>query len=321
MGFVTIVRRTIAFGIGAGLLAVASVANAAVNPQPVGFVYDMSASPAAYAIMREGQTQSVADRALLFDGDTVKVLEERDRLGKAAIITLWIRGRLYSVDFANSPFCIGSVSSACKSQSAGIEGNPIPKIFWSVLESVGSIFEQARQDTYSSQVDQMVARGASSSPTIPMLPASPLAIEPVGSPILAFEWLGGEPPFAVLIRAPSGQTAAKLQGVEANSVAIEGLHFVPGRYRVKIADAQGRTASAEFACSTRTLPVLSIDAMGDVSGVPAVVISSMRAALLARQGREWYLAAYQILATLPDDAQKGQVHDLRFWLAEGLPPQ
>ena len=313
-------RRAIRIGLCAGALAVMCSAVGATKPSPVGFVYQMTGKSSAYRINRDGKAESITKRFLLFDGDQIAVSEPKDQSGKPAVITLWITGRLYNIGFADSPFCVGQAAPGCKSESAGGVQNPVPKVFWSILESVASIVEEARGDAYSSQVDQMVSRGPSAPPSIPMLPSSPLAIQPQSAPILAFEWLGGQPPFAISVVSPSShQIVTHESGVLPNSVAFKNLQLAPGTYHVRIVDAAGQKARGDFQCVAQPLPALSIDGVSEDLQLPPDAIATIRAGLLAKQGVEWYLAAYDMLAPFPDDGPGGQVHALRYWLAEGLP--
>lgn len=319
-------HRVLLAGAVAAIVAAPPVASTAAAD--VNFVYSYQGYSDAYRIVdRNDKRKPVAPLAPLSNGDVVSVVAAEDRAGKKTAIVLSIAGEHFTVTASNSPFCVGRVGGDCKAGWAqqaleSAQQNSIVKVFDSILASIVPIFSQAQDDSYSTQSAQMVARGAQTpAPQIPMLPASPLAVEPASSSLLAFGWLGGRPPFTVtVLPASSENPIAQRTGVVQNSVTIEGMHFTPGRYRVRIEDASNQKISGTLQCVAGGLPALPID---DISGdlqMPPAAVATIRAGLLARHGLQWYLAAYQELAPFTDDAPNGQVQNLRYWLSEGLPP-
>ncbi len=312
----------------AAIVAAPPLLGRAAASAPVDFVYEYQGFSDAYRIVdRNDRGKPVAPLAPLANGDVVSVSAPKDRAGTPTSIVLSIGGERYTVTSSNSPFCVGRINGNCKAGWAqqALESatqNPIVKVFDSILASIVPIFGQAQDDSYSTQTAQMVARGAESpAPQIPMLPSSPLALEPASSSLIAFGWLGGQPPFTVaVLPASSEQPLAQQSGVTENSVTIQGRHCRPGTYRVQIEDAAHEKIGGAFQCVAQGLPALPIDEISGDLQMPPAAIATIRAGLLARHGRQWYLAAYQELAPFVDDAPNGQVHNLRYWLSEGLPP-
>ena len=106
-----------------------------------------------------------------------------------------------------------------------------------------------------------------------------------------------------------------------NVVTLKGVrHFRGGMFTLRVIDAQHQMATASFEVVPSTLlpktPGATDSNVTSALGANAPVVN---AALLARQGRQWYLAAYQMIANVPDDPDH-QAVKLRDWLAEGQPP-
>jgi hypothetical protein len=320
--FMTTGRAIPASVFTAALLA--APASAAGSAQGIVYIYAYNGASSAYQVASNGKTETAAPFLPLLDGDRITIATPKDQLGNPSIMTLSINGRLVQVD--HSPYCIGKSSGDCNGANAptgafaGMTSQAL-MVFKSVLASISGIFGQAQDDSYSSLVDQMVSRGpGTSAPQIPMLPASPMPIEPASSTLLAFQWLGGKTPFTVTVVPARGNTPLVTKtGIAQNNVTIEGLHLAPGTYQVHVTDSLQQTVSGTFNCVNQPLPPLPIDSISNDLAIPPATLAALRAGLYAKQGTEYYLVAYQALADFPDDPPNGQVHNLRNWLAEGLP--
>jgi len=304
------------------LMAVIMAATGTSNA--VCYIYSYTGYSDAYQVVRGGKTISVAPFLPLLDGDRVIVVRPRDKSGTVSTLTVSLNGQLQAVDGAHSPYCVGKTNGDCHgadaSYTASATGNPALAVFKNILASIAPLFGAAQDDAYSSQVDQMVTRGLGG-PKVPMLPASPVPIEPANSTVVAFAWLGGTQPFTVTVTPASGsQPLVTKTGVTANNIVLSGLQLAPGTYQVQIQDAQQQKATGTFQCVNASAPTTPIDSISGDIAIPPATIATIRAGLLAHRGQQYYLLAYQALAALPDDPPNGQVHNLRSWLAEGLPP-
>ena len=296
---------------------------AAVLPghSDVAYVYSYEGFAANYAVQRAGKTEPVAPFLPLQTGDRVSVLAATGANGRKLALVLSIGGLRYTVNASNSPFCIGPKGTGCAANAALSSGaaNPALTVLKNILASVAPIFGEAQEDAYSSQQEAMTGhrQGTAEPPKIPMLPAAPIARAALKSSALAFAWLDGKAPFKIQLSGGTG-CAARQSGVSANSATFRNLRIAPGTAcRLRIEDADRQAVSAGFeVVAPQALPGLSIDQIVNDPDLPADVL---KAALLARQGRQWYLAAYQAVADAADDPQH-QALQLRSWLAEGQPP-
>ncbi len=294
----------------------------------VAYIYSYSGYSDAYRVTRDGKTLAVAPLLWLAPGDRIAIVSPRDRFGNPSVITVSVNGELTRIDAAHSPFCIGAASGICGSSPVvpslkSVQNETLAGLR-RVLTSVAPVMREAHDSAYSSQVDQMTTQGSvvPPAPVIPMLPSAPLAVEPVSAAVVAFGWLGGQAPFTVTIFSLSSSRPLVTQpSVSRNSVTISGVQLTSGRYAVRVEDALGRTAQGAFQCINGDLPPLPIDQIGGGITLPVSTIAIIRAGLLARQGRQYYLAAYEALASLPDDGPGGDVYGMRTWLAKGLPFQ
>jgi len=316
-------RRAIAAWICCAALIAAPVA-AATDSTEVSYIYSYTGFSDAYQLTRGDKTLTVAPFLPLLDGDRVTVVKPKDKSGTVSTLKLSLNGVIATIDAANSPYCVGKADGDCRAGAAATGAsapNSALVVFKNILASIAPIFGAAQDDSYSAQVDQMVTRGAPSGPKVPMLGVSPAAIEPTSSTVLAFAWLGGAQPFTVtILPAPGGQPLVTKSGITGNSIMLSGLRLAPGTYQVQIQDTNQLKALGSFQCVDQASPTTAIDTISGDLAMPPATIATIRAGLLARQGQQYYLLAYQTIAELPDDAPNGQVHALRGWLAEGLPP-
>ena len=315
--------RTVAASIWGAALFATPVA-AATDPAGVAYVYSYTGFSDAYQVIRGDKTLTVAPFLPLLDGDRVSIVQSKDKFGTVSTLKLSLNGAIVTIDAAHSPYCVGKVGGNCAAAAAATAASAsssVLAVFTNILASIAPIFGAAQDDAYSSQVDQMVTRGAASGPEVPMLGASPAPIELVGSTVLAFAWLGGAQPFTVtVLPASGGQPLVTKSGVTGNNITLSGLKLAPGAYQVQIQDTNQQKALGNFQCVNEAAPTTPIDPISGDVAIPPATIAIIRAGLLANKGQQYYLLAYQSIAELPDDAPNGQVHKLRTWLAEGLPP-
>jgi hypothetical protein len=288
----------------------------------ISYVSDYNGSSVDYAIKRGGRPIAVAPFLPLVAGDVVRVVVPADKRGPLTI-TLSISGRLYRVDAHHSPFCVGAPSGVCGRStvhsivqtkgSESVASVGVRGVLQGALESVAPLFRAAQDDFYSSKTHPMSHRGAAAPPAMPLLETSLPRRTTVEAGSLAVPWLGGQAPFHVQLYADgSAQPIAEKSNIERNEARFDSLNVLPGKYRVVVEDARHQSSTGHFEIvSPDALPKHWREQSGELAHYPA----SLRAGLLAHEGREWYLAAYQQLLQAPDDYPN--VQQLRFFLTEG----
>lgn len=285
----------------------------------VAYVLSYAGTAANYSVVRGGKSERVAPFFPLQSGDRITIAGRTDSAGHALQIVLAIGGERQTVAAENSPFCIGPKTAGCAGNAQLSAGaNPVATVFKNILASIAPIFGEAHDDYYSAQQDAMTGHRGSEPPEIPMLPGAPLAR--VGAAdSLTFAWQGGTAPFRVEV-LQRGRIIAEKPAAE-NFVTLSGLRRIRnGIFALRVVDAQRQVAGGAFEvvppASLPSKPVASLSGAASALGSNAAVVN---AALLARQGRQWYLAAYQMIANVPDDPDH-QAVKLRDWLSEGQPP-
>ena len=133
---------------------------------------------------------------------------------------------------------------------------------------------------------------------------------------IGLAWVGGN-------AAYKAQLLSSAQPVVITSVATTQAVFqsntiVPGTYTVQITDSGGQTITGTFDV-VQSGPVLSPDPIEQYRGkVPPPVFAIAKASLFAKQGRQFYLQAYQLLSPFLDYPDAA---NLRQALVQGAPVQ
>ena len=103
---------------------------------------------------------------------------------------------------------------------------------------------------------------------------------------------------------------------------FESLTLTHGTYRLEIVDAQNREAAATFDVIAKNEVPAPAPELAAALNDPALkqmltpqALATCEAAALAKQGPQWYLAAYEALLTVPDTFSEAR--QLRYRLSEG----
>jgi hypothetical protein len=147
---------------------------------------------------------------------------------------------------------------------------------------------------------------------VPILTASPRS-QVAPSNQIGLPWVGGSATYHARLLAGATQQVAAIQAASARAV-FSGTAVLPGTYTVQITDSGGKTAIGSFDV-VQNGPALNPDPIEQYRGrVPPPVFAIAKASLFAKQGREFYLQAYQLLAPY---ANYPQVEDLNEVLTQG----
>ena len=307
-------------------VAAASFAAVRASSPDVAYIYSYEGAAANYSVLRAGRAIPVAPFLPLRTGDRITVNAPADRQGRKLTLVLSVGGQHRQVTAASSPLCIGVKTAGCNSNVTidTAASNPVMTVLKNVLSSIAPIFGEAQEDSYTTQQDAMTGHRATAvePPALPMLPESPRARTNVQMSRLAFAWLAGKAPFTAELSG-GRNCAAKKTAILETSVVFYNVQVAPGTScRLKIEDAGHHSVTGTFdVVGSAALPKLAVDQVMNDPALPAGLrgnAAAIRAAELAGQGVQWYLAAYQIVAAAPDDPEH-RVQQLRSWLAEGLP--
>lgn len=285
----------------------------------------------AFQVLRNGQPVALTPFMPLEVGDQIAVLGAGQQSVSLVIRLRYGDGSTSdaSVDAHSSPYCVGAPDGKCSvpaslwaSAASGSSDKSVAA--WSrVGASIGSLLREANDDYFSARNESLVARGTSSPPSIPMLGASPRPATPIVDGALAFPWFGGVAPFkARLYAGTSPRPIAERSGLTANVVRFESLTLTHGTYRLEIVDAQNREAAATFDVIAKNEVPAPAPELAAALNDPALkqmltpqALATCEAAALAKQGPQWYLAAYEALLTVPDTFSEAR--QLRYRLSEG----
>ncbi|MGP6155920.1 MAG: hypothetical protein ACLPYS_00020 [Vulcanimicrobiaceae bacterium] len=225
-------------------------------------------------------------------------MNARSLLGAAAGLTLLLAGA------SNSP----SVA-----QDSGIDYGSLEA---STASSIKAVLKTASDDK---PVRMRSASLANEPLKIPMITDTPRARVQAGQPI-ALGWVGGTPGYRALLEASASQPPLETQTVTTTTVVFKTASIKPGTYIVLVTDAKGQTQQSSFEVAPSAVPPKTD--LDQLRIFPPAMQQLMGACLYARAGREWYLAAYQRLAALPDDfpsADSPDAGNLRNLLVTGAP--
>jgi hypothetical protein len=149
---------------------------------------------------------------------------------------------------------------------------------------------------------------------VPILTASPRS-QVAPSDQIGLPWVGGSAGYNARLVSGATQQVAAIQAASARAV-FSGAAVMPGTYTVQITDSGGKSATGSFDV-VQGGPALKPDPIEPYRGrVPPSVFAIAKASLFAKQGHEFYLQAYQLLAPY---ANYPQVEDLNQVLTQGAP--
>ncbi len=225
-----------------------------------------------------------------------RALHEGDRIvvkGPGGAITIRLSDdRVLGITVADSPFLVPA-----RAQAPGIVSNLMAWVEDAVTRAV-------RQD---GSTVSLTSRGEGEFPlSVPLLEHERVRVTPHES--LELAWLGGRPPYAVVLRAEAGPVAQAGE-IEAARTRLRGTR-APGVYRLEVRDAEGSVQACELeVVSDDGLPRAPAHLVSESEAEPDAFRQVLHAVWLAGQGEgEWSLEAYQRLSALaPATPQAGAV--------------
>ncbi len=272
------------------------------------YVIDYSGLPKTYCVERAGRCMEPAPLLPLQAGDRVSIVQSAAG-ENSPTIDLWVDGAPHVIDVHNSPFCVGRIGGSC---TAALEQQPPVAISSNqkkMLDSVRTVLRDANSDAHS-QVS--FYRGLEHPLLIAML-RSPKRARTGTTAELRFAWLGGTPPFYVTVKRGSEIVA---QREALSNEARFNVQLPEGRYELSVRGQSPRPDVENFdVIAARSLPHQSAADATALQTLPPQIAVVAYAAWLAKQGPEWYLAAYEALNAVPDDFPPAA--QLRLYLTEG----
>lgn len=310
-------RRTVVFPL---IACAALAAPAASASESLAYVYDYNGPASAYVIERDGRNVPLTPLLPLNPGDRVSVKPAGGAPGSTTknYIALTIARHPVTLYAASAPYCVGAPDGDCSKRAGPIAAATGGNALENMLTYLGSILVGPHDDKYADQTESMVSRGSHGAPPIeiPLLSRKGQRLV-AGTRQLALEWLGGTPPFDVSVYR-NGVTRALATGrVGARAIALPGVTFETGTYRVEIVDAEQQSGVAEFAVvPADAVPKPSRDdetALADPA-LSADLRTTLEAALLTRQDANWSFEAYQRVAPLAATCPPAEL--LRYRIAD-----
>jgi hypothetical protein len=282
----------LALAVGASCLATTAEAQGVV----AGYVSAIGGVSSECLILRGGEQMPARYWAEVRDGDVMIVL------GQGFIeITQDDAAHPRRVTHQNSPMRI----------TAGTHRG----VLLQVLDEISEGIKQALTEWSDSEVVEAKIQEAGASVAL----ALPLLAQPVDHRVVAgtrrfsLAWVGGRPPFRVLLAGPGGTNVLDMQAGEERLVSSP-MRLGEGAYEARVTDAAGQTVIGAFA-ATSIRP--AVDEHG-LAGLPPGIARPLAAARLsdAAQGA-WRLEAYERLAEAGRDNRAARMMADR--LAHGLP--
>lgn len=276
----------------------------------IAYVTDYTGPAAGYRIISSVRAKRVAPLLPLDPGDRISVLSRSG--GRRLVLHLTVDGRNYTVDAQHSPLCIAQASPGCKVIApARSAPNAIVTAWRNIFASIASLLRTAKDDQDTGSRVASVGRPAGPVASPPLLQlAGGVEAARIDGKGFAIAWSGGRAPFSVRIISAGGALVSTAATNE-RAVVMRALTLPPGAYTVKIVDANGAFDDGQVAVvGPQSIPAVACPPDVDQTLCPVV-----EAAQLAKQGKRWYLAAYEKLALAPQLGDVGR--RLMRWLAKG----
>lgn len=276
----------------------------------IAYVTDYTGPAAGYRITSSVRAKRVAPLLPLDAGDRISVISASP--GRHLVLHLTVDGRNYTVDALHSPLCIAQTSPGCKVVArARSAPNVIVTAWRNIFASIASLLRTVKDDQDTGSRVASVGRPAGTVAAPPLLQLAggvdPARVDGKG---FAIAWSAGRAPFSVRIISANGAPVATATSNQ-RAVVMRALTLPPGAYTVKVVDAAGAFDDGQIAVvSPQSIPVVTCPRDVDQNLCPVV-----EAAQLAKQGKRWYLAAYDKLAFAPHLDDVGR--RLMRWLAKG----
>jgi hypothetical protein len=186
----------------------------------------------------------------------------------------------------------------------------------SVASNVRAVLQQANALNALSQVTSRGVPSGSDTPAlgVPILEGSARA-QVSASKEITVAWVGGRPAYKAQLLSSADKPVASVSGTDTQAV-FKSEAIVPGSYSVEITDSTGKTAKGTFDV-VQPEPALVPDSIDQYSGsIPPPVFGIAKASLYAKQGRQYYLQAYQLVSPFTDYPE---AVNLREVLVQGAP--
>lgn len=287
IGLARAMRRSLAIL----LLAVAGpspATHAAGEPALFGTVIAYEQPSTAYRIIRENVGE-LAVRPLMdvVEGDRILVL------GDPGWLTIErLDGRTIRLARQDSGYLVPRFASGSSAVPLGTWGRR-------ALEATGS-FVQAWWDGGQTRVTATSRDYRDGAIRIPLLERSPVKVAS-GNRALALQWTGGTPPFGIrIMRDGTAAPIAALEGRPSRDVVLSQVTLIPGRHRVEIGDAAGRTFVGGF----EVVPAQAVPELPPGSGLDALPSDARSTAvagwLAGRDNGAFAFESYLLVAPLAD---------------------
>jgi len=233
---------------------------------------------------RLGMTLNVGDCVILHEPTNAQSSDDANRM------TLMMDGTEARVDAANPKYCV---------TQSGAGANAAVAAIGRMFASIGDLFQRSQNDYYTEHTTTAQTRGGVQEPVLIYLlqPAHPRIA--AGQPKLWVAWIDGQAPYDVAIYKKGDTSAfAGKVGLDERQTAFD-VTLTPGSYELRIGDASGRHAAADFdAIPPAQLPqppATEMAALQDTTQ-PLDLRAALYAGWLVQQSPSWRFQAYQGVA-------------------------
>lgn len=275
--------------------ALSAAANAG-NPA-VAQIVDFNMSTDAYAIVRVGAHPKVSYYQDLNRGD--KILVKR---ADATIVIHYADQRTDIVTRAKSPYTVHTIAGG---------GFSLSRLVAELWQNATFEADTVRRSDLTRGATP-TAKSAALALRIPGLADGSARIA-AGPRHFVLQWVDGRRPYRVTVSGSAGETVVDERDIDGERLIVrsQAASFAPGRYDIRLVDAEGKIVYGSF-----TAVAAGIPAVQDFPDVPnAAEKSVLNGVLLSRDPTY----AYEALLRLYDGlaAQARVAEDCATWIARG----